>query len=345
VIEVSGDDAEKFLQSIISNDIHLLSQPNSSLSAAFLIPKGRIMSEAIIHFNNTPENSFLLDIPSKLAPELLKMMKLIKLRSKVTINECDNLKIWSVISTQEDPKKTIETLIKENNITSISLDPRSHYLGIRLVSSSQPQIADSIESSVDDYKNFLTINGVAESSALFGQIPHECNLDILNSLNYHKGCFVGQELIARTQFKGIIRKRFFPVLLSKMTEKIKPFNLEEHISFDDHQTSILSRFSFLKNQEPIPQIQNLIKSEIVDTNSNTKIGTPIVFHKGLNVGIMEIRLGSLQKYIEEPETVVWPLKIESETNDQNSIQLQAVPFFPLWWPKNFDYSSGKPIDL
>ena len=51
------------------------------------------------------------------------------------------------------------------------------------------------------YDRFRMIHGVAEGSELIDRIPIECNLDLLNYISFTKGCYVGQELTARTKFK------------------------------------------------------------------------------------------------------------------------------------------------
>jgi len=48
-------------------------------------------------------------------------------------------------------------------------------------------------------------------------LPLECNLDWLNGVSFSKGCYVGQELTARTHFQGLIRKRMMPVSLAPLT--------------------------------------------------------------------------------------------------------------------------------
>lgn len=51
------------------------------------------------------------------------------------------------------------------------------------------------------YDIYRIIHGIAEGPEIFNNIPLECNLDFLNYIGFSKGCYVGQELIARTKFK------------------------------------------------------------------------------------------------------------------------------------------------
>ena len=56
------------------------------------------------------------------------------------------------------------------------------------------------------------VHGIAEGQEIINKIPLECNLDLLNYISFTKGCYVGQELVARTKHKGLIRKRILPFL-------------------------------------------------------------------------------------------------------------------------------------
>ena len=62
-----------------------------------------------------------------------------------------------------------------------------------------------------DIQFFLRLQGVPEGTDMNGLIPLECNLDSLNGVSFDKGCYVGQELTARTHFTGLVRKLCYPV--------------------------------------------------------------------------------------------------------------------------------------
>ena len=54
---------------------------------------------------------------------------------------------------------------------------------------------------IQKYEMFKFLNGLAEADAVVGRIPLECNLDLLNYICFSKGCYIGQELTARTKYK------------------------------------------------------------------------------------------------------------------------------------------------
>jgi folate-binding protein YgfZ len=58
------------------------------------------------------------------------------------------------------------------------------------------------------YERYKLVHGVADGPEVHGRIPLECNLDLLHYISFAKGCYVGQELTARTKFKVRMRRRF-----------------------------------------------------------------------------------------------------------------------------------------
>jgi len=74
--------------------------------------------------------------------------------------------------------------------------------------------------------NFLRrLAGIAEGKEeLMGKTPLESNQDFLQSISFHKGCYLGQELTARSNYTGIIRKRLFPcIFVDTSTQLPIPF--------------------------------------------------------------------------------------------------------------------------
>ena len=64
-----------------------------------------------------------------------------------------------------------------------------------------------------EYNLLQTILGVCPGSDLEGRLPLECNLDLLGAVDFDKGCYLGQELTARTKFRGQVRKRILPCVM------------------------------------------------------------------------------------------------------------------------------------
>lgn len=139
-----------------------------------------------------------------------------KLRSKVKINHS---MCYSTVLTNSS---SIDSLISEDEISTDKAkdraisrvrDPRIFSLGIRSLYNDEiipvaPHAIDggmlgnsSVPKSADDYNRLRLLNGLTEGPEIVNRIPLECNLDLLNYIDFTKGCYVGQELTARTKFK------------------------------------------------------------------------------------------------------------------------------------------------
>jgi folate-binding protein YgfZ len=191
VISISGEDAAKFLQGIISNDINLAAKDNI-LYAMLLTPQGKLLYDIFVHVNTSAyEQSFLLDVPMAYKNEILKKLKIYKLRAKVEIRDVsDDYKVYAEFQGERGLP-----------------DPRDLKLGNRFVSDHEinEDLAD-----INLYKKRCIDLLVADYS--LGVVPESCfplELDCnrLNAVSYTKGCYVGQEVTARTHHRGVVRKK------------------------------------------------------------------------------------------------------------------------------------------
>lgn len=227
LLKVHGKDTATFLQGLTTNDIfRVLGDPKVALEraqlvspaaiyTAFLNPKGRFMFDAFIYrdtgHQEDQEPSCILDIHESHFDLAKTILKRYKLRSNVTLDDIsDSFAVkWSL--QLKNPK--VEELSKES---LRFLDPRLEWLGIRSI---EEKSEDSSISSADFiYNQHRLILGVPDS-------PHdlmtekslvlESNLHCLNGVSFSKGCYVGQELTARSHFQGVTRKRLTPFRVLK----------------------------------------------------------------------------------------------------------------------------------
>ncbi|EEF50994.1 aminomethyltransferase, putative [Ricinus communis] len=112
-------------------------------------------------------------------------------------------------------------------------DPRLDCLGFRGIFPSNqtpPLVESDKETNEKNYQLWRIENGVAEGSIEIPKgeaIPLEYNLACLNAISFDKGCYVGQELVARTHHRGVIRKRLLPLMFlddsgTEVEEKVAP---------------------------------------------------------------------------------------------------------------------------
>uniref|UniRef100_A0A0A9AJZ0 CAF17 C-terminal domain-containing protein n=2 Tax=Arundo donax TaxID=35708 RepID=A0A0A9AJZ0_ARUDO len=180
----------------------------------------------------------LADVDAAEVDELLACFKRYRLRSKVEIdNVSEDFTCWqrfgrnvvhSEPSTQEPEAQSIgwgqgvdhagESAAQGNGHGWQWLkDPRLDYLGYRGIFPADtipPLVESDKEADERHYQLWRIENGVAEGSTEIPKgeaIPLEYNLAGLNAISFEKGCYIGQELIARTHHRGVIRKRLVPM--------------------------------------------------------------------------------------------------------------------------------------
>ena len=80
----------------------------------------------------------------------------------------------------------------------------------------------SLDAAARFFRRFRYALGVAEGAELVGRLPLECNLAGLGAVSFDKGCYVGQELTARTHHRGVVRKRIVPVAFESGVSAVAP---------------------------------------------------------------------------------------------------------------------------
>lgn len=232
LIRVRGNEVDTFLQGVITNDINHLSKDdtNGGIFALFLNKGGRILYDALVYKQRTEQKSFLIECDTSVVDNLMKHLRLFRVRKKIDIDSIANdLKIWTLFSQSNAPIKldpTEEQGLETNNIFHLS-DPRLKLLGSRLIvpqSTGEHDIINllscrNVQASTSNYnyKDHRYQLGVGEGiDELKSEksFPFEANCDFLHGVSFHKGCYLGQELTARTYHTGVIRKRLMPIQLS-----------------------------------------------------------------------------------------------------------------------------------
>ena len=197
-VSLSGADAEKFLQGLITNDMGLLAD-QSAIHAGLLSPQGKILFD---FFVVKAPDGFLLDVARDKAADLVKRLMLYKLRAKVDI--VDVSPDWNVYAVWNAEAGVVEGIRFE--------DPRLPDLGERHLLSST---LDGAHEDAAAYHIHRISHGVPEGGKdyAFGDtFPHEALFDQLNGVSFIKGCYVGQEIVSRMENRATARKRIVPVV-------------------------------------------------------------------------------------------------------------------------------------
>ncbi len=197
IIEISGIDRKKFLQGLITNDVEKASESNLIYSA-MLNAHGRFLYDFFIFDDG---EKLVLDCFAERRDEIVKKLNLYKLRSQVEIKKNDDLKVFF------------------NQESKGFADPRNPELGYRLYSSASETANEDSKLEYDFFRISLKIPESENDLTYEKSFILEFGFDDLNAIDYKKGCYVGQELTARTHYRGEIRKKIFHVKID--AEKIE----------------------------------------------------------------------------------------------------------------------------
>ncbi|WP_316175990.1 MULTISPECIES: folate-binding protein [unclassified Bradyrhizobium] len=212
VVQVSGDDARKFLNGLFTTDVTKLT-PGDARFGALLTPQGKIIVDFLVAQVPATDagERFLLDCPRALAQALTDKLNLYKLRAKVAVSnrsgELGVIAVWDgAIGATPEPSFA---------------DPRHERLGARVIAPQEAlaEIAARLGAEIvdsDAYEAHRIDCSVPRGGLdfMYGDaFPHETNMDRLHGVDVGKGCYVGQEVVSRMHHRGTTRTRAAKVLL------------------------------------------------------------------------------------------------------------------------------------
>ena len=221
-IKVSGDDAEFFLQGQFTSDIRKVS-PEHHQMAGYCTPKGRMLANFRIFSH---QGAYILQLPQDTADALLKRLSMYILRSQVTLDDVSDQLVAMGLAGDCSPElltTAFESVpndqgdsVQQNGITIMRIPgptPRFEFIA-------QPEQAMGLWQSfattakttnwglwslLDIRSGIPTIHaGTAEAF-----VPQMVNMQLINGVSFDKGCYVGQEVVARMKYLGELKRRMY----------------------------------------------------------------------------------------------------------------------------------------
>ena len=217
LIRLSGPDAANFLHNIIPAKI--LGVGTAPIYTAFLSAQGRILQDVFVYppsWDGDTKQEWLVEVDAESARDLFKHLKKHKLRSKFAMELVNEQEAGVWYRWPSDVKQATEDW-RQDGVRAGGNDSRPG-MGTRLVlnQASQQDVRSRMEqetaadATVEDYTVHRMLNGLAEGQKEVSSghaLPQESNIDFLGGIDFHKGCYLGQELTIRTHHTGVVRKR------------------------------------------------------------------------------------------------------------------------------------------
>jgi folate-binding protein YgfZ len=222
VLEIAGEDRRDFLQGLVSNDVAKVGA-DRAIYAALLTAQGKYLHDFFIAAIG---DVFALDAEAARLADLKRRLGLYKLRAKVTLAEAGDRYIAAAafgtgaLEALHLPAEPGAAAPFAGGVAYV--DPRLVELGARLLLPRSGGLAPLeaagfriVEpAAYDALRLALGVPDGSRDLVVEKSILLESGFDELNGVDWQKGCYIGQELTARTKYRGLIKKRLLPVTIA-----------------------------------------------------------------------------------------------------------------------------------
>ena len=233
LIRFAGEDARSFLQSQLSCDVNEVNA-NKAQYGSYCSPKGRILTNFILW---QKDDDLLMSLPASLCAAIVKRLSMFVLRAKVKITDSSNDWVRIGIAGEQSTgliEKILQTkwnadqplCVMHNTAMSIILHAPNRFEIITTIAHA-PKLWEQLNKQAHPVGktcwDWLEIQSgiptiLTDTQEQF--LPQMVNLDVLGGVSFKKGCYPGQEIVARTQYLGKLKRRMFLARIAT-TEIIK----------------------------------------------------------------------------------------------------------------------------
>ena len=188
LISITGEDAKPFLHNLLTQDVETLNDGELRFGAQ-LSPPGRLLFDLFILGR---DDGVLLDVAADRREALLQRLTMYRLRAKVQV-AADDRPVFA--AWPDAPAGFIP-------------DPRTPLMGGRFYGDAT---ADAVQADYDAHRLSIGLPDPTADAPQDKTYPIEADFDLLNGIDFHKGCFVGQETTSRMKRRGAIKNRMLPL--------------------------------------------------------------------------------------------------------------------------------------
>jgi len=219
---ISGDDAETFLQGQLSNDVKHLCDSQRGQLTSYCTPKGRMLA---LFYLIKAESSYIAIMPSEIAGNVFKRLQMFIMRSKVEISPLAD--DYSLLGLHQADSLLSQELIPSDDTYAIASQGNNVSMRIAGQPSRLLLLADEdLANELTQNKSLLVGNDrwqLADIEAgipnIFAKtqesfVPQMTNLELIDGVNFRKGCYPGQEVVARLHYLGTAKRRMYRLAIN-----------------------------------------------------------------------------------------------------------------------------------
>ena len=191
LVRVSGEDWRPFLHNLLTHDVERLA-PGELRFACLLTPQGKFLHDLFVLADG---DGAWLDVQAARREDLLKRLGVYRLRAKVALEPAEGtvFAMWDAAEAG----------------AGWTADPRLPQLGFRAIDAAAE--ANATEEDYDARRLSLGVPDPGRDLVPDKTFPIEANLDLLDGIDFRKGCFIGQETTSRMKRRGTIKNRMLPI--------------------------------------------------------------------------------------------------------------------------------------
>ena len=220
IIRITGDDRETFLQGQLTNDTRNITESKSQLSS-YCTPKGRMLANFRVY---QQEEAWFVLIPRSRLDAVLKRLSMFILRSKVSLEDVsDDYIVAGLVGDcmagmlgSELPNDS-DDVTHHDNLTYIRVEnDKPRYIAVGEYNAMHA-LWNKLDKAVQAGTSLWRLHDIRAAiptvyeETVEAFIPQMTNLQLLNGVSFTKGCYTGQEIVARMQYLGKLKRRMYPV--------------------------------------------------------------------------------------------------------------------------------------
>ncbi len=263
LIRLSGEKTAEFLQGQLTCDVRELNKDKNNLLGAACDPKGRVLATFRLF---QYENDFYLLLPNTMIEQTITHLAKYAVFSKVALT--NDTKNWSVLGFGAETAEDIDSLqLPDELLFTISKHPYHALYLTKKDKKACVDITDLPQAPLTHWQYCNTAAGMVditpETRGLF--TPQMIDLGKLGGISFKKGCYVGQEIIARTEHLGKLKRHLHKVAINSATS---PNPGDELISSENETLGIVVQSSQAKEPEGSYLCLAVIQNRALENNVN-----------------------------------------------------------------------------